>query len=261
MSKSFWSTTRPPTLIALEAVLDPLQYDLVKAHSGREALEILETTDFSLIILDVQMPQLDGFETARRIKEKTPEKDIPIIFMTAIYKEEPYVRKGYEVGGVDYFGKPFDPQVLKKKVRLHAEMYRQSKLLRQMEKKLEEAERWNKQLLDSVLDILCVTAPDGTLVYLNEAFEDQSGYKTEEWVGKNLSSLVQPKDLKEVMNCITETVRERKRRVIETAILEGSGRQLPVELYTRPFVQDGEIKGAICVARRVPSNLMGKKRG
>ncbi len=146
------------------------------------------------------------------------------------------------------FGKPFDPQVLKAKVRLHAEMYRQSKLLRQMEKKLEEAERWNKQLLDNILDILCVTSPDGTLVYLNGAFEDLSGYKKEEWVGKNLASLVRPKDLTEVMKCITETVRERKRRVMETAILEGSGRPLPIELYTRPSCpgrgnQGGHLRG------------------
>ncbi len=243
----------PANLVTLEAVLDPLQYGIVKARSGLEAIEILRTTDISLVLLDVQMPQLDGFETARLIKERIPEKNVPIIFMTAIYKEDPYIHKGYEVGGVDYFGKPFDPQVLKAKVRLHAEMYRQSKLLQQMEKKLAEADRRYKLLLDSVLDILCVTSPDGTLVYLNGAFEDQSGQKTEEWVGKNLSSLVRPKDLKEVMRCITETVNEQKRRVIKTAILEGSGRYLPVKLYTRPFVPDGEIEGAICVARRVPA--------
>jgi PAS domain S-box-containing protein len=242
----------PANLVTLEAVLDPLQYDIVKARSGSEALDILKTTDISLVILDVQMPQLDGFDTAKLIKEKIPEKNIPIIFMTAIYQEDPYVHKGYEVGGVDYFGKPFDPVVLKAKVRLHAEMYRQSKLLQKMEKKLEEANHRNKLLLDSVLDILWVTSPDGTLVYLNRAFEDQTGHKTEEWVGKNISSLVRPEDLKDVMRCITETVNEQKIRVIETAILEGSGGYLPVELYTRPFVENGEIREAICVVRRVP---------
>ena len=246
-------------LITLEAVLDPLHYDIVKAHSGLEAIEILKTTDISLVILDVQMPQLDGFETAKLIKEKIPERNIPIIFMTAIYQDDPYVHKGYEVGGVDYFGKPFDPAILKAKVRLHAEMYRQSKLLQRLEKKLEETDRRNKLLLDSILDILCVTSLDGTLVYLNGAFEDQSGYKTDEWVGKNLSSLVRPKDLMEVMRCIKETVTELKSRVVETAILEGSGRYLPVELHTRPFVQDGEIKGAICVARRVPPKRAAKR--
>jgi len=224
----------------------------VKAHSGLEAIEILKTTDVSLIILDVQMPNLDGFETAKLIKEKLPEKNIPIIFMTAIYQEDPYVHRGYEVGGVDYFGKPFDPQVLKAKVRLHAEMYRQSKLLEKMEKKLEEADRRNKLLLDRVLDIICVTSLDGTLVYLNGAFEDQSGYKTDEWVGKNLSSMVRPEDLNDVMKCITETVNEKKSRVIETGILEGSGRYLPVKLHTWPFAPEGEVKGAICLARRVP---------
>lgn len=249
----------PANLITLEAVLDSLHYDVVKARSGFEALEILKTHDISLIILDVQMPTMDGFETARQIKAMMPEKNIPIIFMTAIYKEDPYVHLGYEVGGVDYFGKPFDTQVLKAKVRLHAEMYRQARLLKHMEKKLEEADRRNKLLLDSVLDILCVTSLDGTMVYLNGAFEDQTGYKTEEWVGKNISSLVRPEDLKEVMKAIEETVNKGISRVILTAILEGSGRYLPVELHTRTFIQDGETKGAICVARRLPAAHFVKK--
>jgi len=133
----------PANLVALEAVLDPLQYDIVKAHSGSEAIGILESTDIGLVILDVQMPQLDGFETAKLIKERMPDRNIPIIFMTAIYTEDPYVQKGYAVGGVDYFGKPFDPAVLKAKVRLHAEMYRQSKLLQRMEERLKELERRN----------------------------------------------------------------------------------------------------------------------
>jgi two-component system, sensor histidine kinase len=131
----------PANLLVLEAVLDPLNYKIVKAHSGFEAIEILKTTDISLVILDVQMPNLDGFETAKLIKEKLPEKNVPIIFMTAIYKEDPFIHKGYEVGGVDYFGKPFDPAVLKAKVRIHAEMYRQTKLLQQMEVRMKEMER------------------------------------------------------------------------------------------------------------------------
>ncbi len=249
----------PANLITLEAVLDPFHYNIVKARSGMEAIEILETTDISLVILDVQMPQMDGFETAKLIKEKIPDRNIPIIFMTAIYQEDPYVRKGYEVGGVDYFGKPFDPEVLRAKVRLHAELYRKSKLLQQLEKKLEEANLRNKLLLDSVMDILCLTSPDGTLVYLNGAFEDQSGQKTEEWLGKNLASLVPPGELKIVEKCIKETVHEQKNFAIETAILEGSGGYLPVKLYTRPFVPDGEPEGAICVARPVPEGWTARR--
>src|SRR6185295_5079479 len=92
---------KPANLMTLEAVLDPLNCNIIEADSGHKALEILETTDVALILLDIQMPVLDGFETAKLIKEKFPQKNIPIIFITAIYKEDPYVQKGYEMGGVD----------------------------------------------------------------------------------------------------------------------------------------------------------------
>ena len=242
-------------LVTLEAVLTPLQYDTVRARSGSEALEILQTTDISLVILDVQMPGLDGFETAKLIKKKFPEKNIPIIFMTAIYTEDPYIHKGYEVGGVDYFGKPFDPEILKAKVRLHAEMCRQAKLLREMDQKLKELDHRQKLLLDSIPDILCMTSLDGTMVYLNQAFIDRTGQEREKWIGKKFTSIVPPDDTIDVAKGIAEAASEKKVHIFETGILEGSGRYLPVELRTLPFVPDGGTQGAICVAHPIP----GKK--
>src|SRR5690349_17195729 len=102
----------PSNLIVLEAVLSDPSYDLVKAHSGQEALDLVNERDFALILLDVQMPGMDGFETARQIKKLERGKDVPLIFLTAIFKEDPFVRRGYEMGAIDYFGKPFDPEVL-----------------------------------------------------------------------------------------------------------------------------------------------------
>ena len=106
-------------LIALEAVLSGPEYNLILAQSGMEAIELVKRHDIALILLDIQMPGLDGFETARRIKAMESGRDIPIIFITAVYKEDPFIKKGYEAGAIDYFSKPFDPELLKLKVSLY----------------------------------------------------------------------------------------------------------------------------------------------
>ena len=112
----------PANLLALEAVLDGPDYDLIPAPTQvQEAFAALEKyPDIALILLDVQMPILDGFETARRIKDNPAYAAIPIIFITAVYTADPFVLKGMKAGGVDYFTKPFDPEILKLKVSIYA---------------------------------------------------------------------------------------------------------------------------------------------
>src|SRR6185436_15283561 len=99
-------------LIALQAILEPLHQNLVTASSGPEALKALLLHDFAVILLDVQMPGMDGFETARLIKERARTRHIPIIFLTAISKDSANVFRGYQAGAVDYVFKPFDPHAL-----------------------------------------------------------------------------------------------------------------------------------------------------
>jgi len=103
----------PENLFALEKVLKPLNLHIVKANSGNEALEkILEYT-FTLVLLDVQMPEMDGFETAELMSSLDETKNIPIIFVTAINKDQKHVFKGYEKGAIDYIFKPYDPDILR----------------------------------------------------------------------------------------------------------------------------------------------------
>jgi CheY-like chemotaxis protein len=90
--------------------------------------------------MDVQMPGMDGFEAAQRIKQIPAAKTIPIIFVTAIYTEDPFIKKGYEMGGIDYFGKPFDPEILKLKVAVYASFRLKDKLLRERELRVHESE-------------------------------------------------------------------------------------------------------------------------
>ena len=130
---------RPENLLALEAILESLPCQVVRALSGAEALKALLRHDFALILLDVQMPVLDGFETAALIKERERSRHIPIIFVTAISKEQSYVFQGYSAGAVDYISKPFDPEILKSKAAVFLELWEQNERIKRQEAALNEA--------------------------------------------------------------------------------------------------------------------------
>ena len=128
---------REDNLFSIEAVLEKDGYTIVKANSGRGALKILlQEHDFSLILMDVQMPDLNGFETAAIIYERDKLKEIPIIFITAHNYDEEIIFKGYRTGGVDYIYKPINPDLLRVKVGVFVELYRKNHQLKQHEKKL-----------------------------------------------------------------------------------------------------------------------------
>ncbi|MEU3463108.1 response regulator [Streptomyces sp. NPDC006733] len=122
---------RPENLLALEAILSALDQTLVRAASGEEALKALLTDDFAVILLDVQMPGMDGFETAAHIKRRERTRDIPIIFLTAINHGPHHTFRGYAAGAVDYISKPFDPWVLRAKVSVFVELYMKNCQLRE----------------------------------------------------------------------------------------------------------------------------------
>ena len=100
---------QPSNLLALEATLDDLGLELVKASSGQDALRCILRDDFALILMDVRMPNMDGFETAEFIRQRERSKDTPIIFITASERDEPEIFKGYSLGAVDYLCKPIQP--------------------------------------------------------------------------------------------------------------------------------------------------------
>jgi CheY-like chemotaxis protein len=114
---------RPENLLALEAILGPMDLDLVRANSGEEALRALLQADFALILLDAQMPGMDGFDTAARIKRRTRTKDVPIIFLTAFGEDPSSSYRGYVAGGADYISKPFDPWILRAKVQVFVDLW------------------------------------------------------------------------------------------------------------------------------------------
>ncbi len=140
---------RPANLLALEAILEPLKLRLIKAASGREALKYLLADDCALILLDVQMPDLDGFETAALIRARERTRYQPIIFVTAVHREESNIIKGYAHGALDYLVKPVDPQMLLAKVRVFIEQYTREQGLHQ-EAQLRTRERDEMQKRERV---------------------------------------------------------------------------------------------------------------
>lgn len=165
----------PANIIALEAVFSGTQYKIIEAHSGEEALNILTTQhDIALVLLDVQMPEMDGFETASKIKKIEGCEDIPIIFITAVYNEDPFVKKGFSVGAVDYFSKPFDPEILRMKVEVYSAYRRRSHLLKEREKKIADTEellqaaRKLSSIMESLTVGILIADREGNIVMTNE---------------------------------------------------------------------------------------------
>lgn len=128
---------KPENLMVLEVLLEDIDCNVVKANSGNEALGLMLEYDFSLVLLDVQMPEMDGFETAELMRGSERTRYIPIIFVTAISKEKISIFKGYEVGAVDYLFKPIEPLILKSKVKIFMELSIQKRRLEEQAELLE----------------------------------------------------------------------------------------------------------------------------
>ena len=123
---------RAENLVALDAILSSLNQILVPVRSGEQALQALLADEFAVVLLDVVMPGMDGFETATRIKRDAKTRDVPIIFLTAAVAQPEQAFRGYAVGAVDYLAKPFDPGVLRTKVAVFVDLYLKASQLRDL---------------------------------------------------------------------------------------------------------------------------------
>jgi PAS domain S-box-containing protein len=195
---------RPENLVALEAILEPLGQNVLYAHSGDDALRQLLQHEVAVILLDVQMPELDGFETATLIKQRERTSHIPIIFITAISKDEEQVFRGYSAGAVDYVFKPFSPEVLRSKVsvfiELHeknAELRRQAVLLKEQElaELRRESEERYRFLAEAQPDQIWTALPNGELDYVNQRVLDYFEVSFSEMTASGWAAVVHPADL------------------------------------------------------------------
>jgi PAS domain S-box-containing protein len=194
---------RPENLLALEAILEPLGQRLMRAQSGEDALRCLLEREFAVILLDVQMPGMNGFETAELIKARERTRFTPIIFLTAISKEEEYVFRGYSVGAVDYMFKPFQPAILQSKVQVFVDLYRQQKRIAEQEQRVHDLERQElelqhmtellqsearfREIVSSAMDAILVFDAEGKVSLVNSAAERMFSTKTDEAVGESIA--------------------------------------------------------------------------
>lgn len=189
---------RQENLNALDGVLAPLGYPLLAAQSGEEALRILLDHDVALILLDVRMPELDGLETARLIKGRARTQDVPIVFLTAARDEADDILRGYGVGAVDYVLKPFDPDLLRSKVAVFAELEKNRRALKRSETLLRaafEAAPIGKAILDF----------ERRIVRSNPAFERLVGRDAAQLEGVHVLELCHPDD-RETLSAALEEV-------------------------------------------------------
>lgn len=260
---------RPENLLVLESLLESPDLNIVKATSGNKALGLMLDYDFALVLLDVQMPDMDGFETAELMRSSEKIKGVPIVFITALGKENKHIFEGYESGAVDYIFKPPDPYIVKSKVDIFVELYKQrhaleesGETLRQTVVKLakeiserKQAEKTIKQysqelafekiyienIVESILDSLIVVDPQIVITKVNKATLDLLGYTKDELIEQKLEIILDDA----ILSGNTGSIKD-----YETFLKPINGENIPV-LVATSVLKDKEDKpiGTVVIAR------------
>ena len=245
----------PKNLVALSAVLDGPDRRLVGVGSGEEALRHLLHEDFAVILLDVYMPGIDGFDTAELIRGREKTKDTPIIFLTAETRGQGFVSRGYSLGAVDYIVKPFDPEALRAKVGVFVDLFRKTGEVKRQAAELSDMTTFLNSVLESATDY-AITAldPEGRFLTWNEGARRIYGYTTEEMVGKrDLAALHagNGETAKKVGELLRTAARQGKSEGVMEHVRKG-GRRFPVSAtISRREDADGLSIGYVLVARDI----------
>ena len=201
---------RAEDLVTIGAILTSPEYNVVRVRSGAEALRRLLTQDFALILLDVVMPDLDGFEVARIVKQRERSRLTPIIFLTGGTHDINYIYKAYSLGAVDYLVKPFDPDLLRAKVKIFAELFRKDRRimeqaealrladLRERDRELTEVRRANERryrnLAEAIPQVVWTADTDGEVTYFNERWVEHTGMPMARSLGAQWRAALHPDD-------------------------------------------------------------------
>lgn len=174
---------RQENLLSLEALLQELGVTVIAASSGNEALALLLQYDFALVLLDVQMPEMDGFEVAKLMQANKKTRDIPIIFVTAISMEQKHISRGYEAGAVDYLCKPIDPNILRGKVKIFCDLHESRMKEKLAAEALRQSERQWEMTFDAISDLVSIHDNNFRMIRVNRAACEFFKMEPEELVG------------------------------------------------------------------------------
>ncbi|MFN7994187.1 MAG: response regulator [Bryobacteraceae bacterium] len=226
----------PENLIALEATLEGLGEELVKASSGIEALRHLLDDDFAAILLDVRMPDMDGFETATLIRSRKRSRNTPILFLTG-YKNEEHLFRGYDLGAVDFLFKPIVPEILQSKVAVFVELSRNSALLKRQAEELRRAEAGMRAVLEAAPEAMIIFEGNHRIRTVNPAAEALFGYPRGELAGEPVTLLS------------AELASVESGRCTEILCYTASGALFPAEVSISPAGIEGGA--TVCVIRDI----------
>jgi PAS domain S-box-containing protein len=233
-------------LVALEAILAPLGAELIQASTSRNALRAVLSHDFAVILLDVQLPEMDGFELAAVIKTRERSRRTPIIFLTAIHSEPSKIFLGYAQGAVDYLLKPFDPEILRSKVSVFVELWKQREQIKEQQERIHAQERAEQErksdlryrmLTDSMPGCIWAATPDGQIYYANRRWLEYSGRQaTPEGFG--FFGALPPEDEARVRAEWLAAIRDRKRIELEVRLHGSDGAYRWHLLRTEPELDE-----------------------
>ena len=240
-----------------------MDVEILEATSGQQALEIAQAQpDIDLIILDIQMPEMDGFQTASILKIRKKTRDIPIIFLTAAFKTEEFQQKGYELGAADYLLKPIDDNLLLNKISTYLRLIEKERQLNVVleqavadrTRELDEARHYLEKIIQHMGEALLVLAPDGTIKSVNPAACRMLDYPAEELLGLSIGDVFEEEG-DEAAGAFMGTwlealIRTGALSAIEARFIAKEGRRVPI-LFSRTAITDdaGEITDIICIAK------------
>ncbi len=240
-----------------------LDATVLEASSGREAIDLtLEQPDIDLIILDVQMPEMDGFQTASLLKLRKRTRDVPIIFLTAAFKSEEFQQRGFAVGAVDYLLKPIDDNLLINKISTYFRLIEKERSLnRSLEQKvaertaeLEQARQYLANILSHMGEALLVLNPEGVIKTANPAACRMLGYTEAELIGLSIGDVFEEEADEEagafMGTWLEALIRTGALAKIEARFIAQNGKRVPI-LFSRTAVKDAEgaITDIICIAK------------
>ena len=227
-------------LVALQAALEPLQQDLLLAEKGEEALRLCLNHQFAAILLDVRMPDMDGFETAALIRSRKSSRHTPILFLTA-YRSDEQLFRGYDLGAVDFLFKPILPEILQSKVAVFVDMHRNERLLHRQAEQLSIAEQRFRAVLESAPDAMVITDEAGIIELANTRMDTMFGYVREALIGQNLRMLIpewQPATSGEIIGARGTRIAAVPPEARLTAIRQ-NGSAFPAQITRSPFRVSG----------------------